>query len=148
MAVLHRPVDTGNTSPRIVLADDNPAMLDMVFRVLEPEFRIVGTVGNGRDLIRAATELQPDVLIVDISMPSLNGLEAARQLTGEDSGARIVILTVHEEREFVEESLVAGALGYVVKPRLATDLPVAVREALMGRTFVSPMRPSSQVGSD
>lgn len=148
MAVLHRPVDTGNTSPRIVLADDNPAMLDMVFRVLEPEFRIVGTVGNGRDLIRAATELQPDVLIVDISMPSLNGLEAARQLTGEHTTARIVILTVHEEREFVEESLVAGALGYVVKPRLATDLPVAVREALMGRTFVSPMRPPSQVGSD
>jgi len=148
MAVFHQPVGTGNTSPRIVLADDNPAMLDMVSQVLEPEFHIVGTVGNGRDLIQAATELQPDVLIVDISMPILNGIEVARQLTSEHSNARIVILTVHEEREFVEESLVAGAVGYVVKPRLATDLPLAVREALMGRTFVSPMRPPSQVGSD
>lgn len=129
-----------------MLADDNPAMLEIVVRVLEPEFHIVGTVGNGRDLIRAAAELQPDVLIVDISMPSLDGLEAARLLTDEHRDAKIVILTVHEEREFVEESFVAGAMGYVVKPRLATDLPVAVREALMGRTFVSPMRPPSQVG--
>ncbi|BFU96484.1 MAG: Two component transcriptional regulator, LuxR family (fragment) [Nitrospira sp.] len=147
MASFHQPADPGKTSPRIVLADDNPAMLDMVLRVLEPEFHIVGTVGNGRDLIQAAAELQPDVLIVDISMPSLNGLEAARLLTGEHTGAKIVILTVHEEPEFVEESFVAGAMGYVVKPRLATDLPVAVREALMGRTFVSPMQPPSEVGS-
>lgn len=148
MALLPQHANTENTSPRIVLAEDNPAMLDMVSRVLEPEFQIVGTVDNGRDLIQAAAELHPDVLIVDISMPTLNGLEAARQLAGERTAAKIVILTVHEEREFVEESLVAGAVGYVVKPRLATDLPVAVREALMGRTFVSPMRPSSQVGSD
>jgi len=147
MAAHHQRTDTGNTSPRIILADDNPAMLDMVFRVLEPEFHIVGTVGNGRDLIQAAAELRPDVLILDISMPLLNGLEAARQLTGERTNARIVVLTVHEEREFVEESFVAGALGYVVKPRLATDLPIAVREALRGHTFVSPMRPSSRDGS-
>lgn len=123
---------------RVLVADDNPAMVEATLHILEPEFNVVGTVGNGRDLLQLAAELQPDVLILDISMPILNGLEAARLLKQEGSNARIVFLTIHEDREFVEESLFAGAMGYVVKPRLATDLPIAVREALRGRTFVSP----------
>jgi len=126
---------------RVLLAEDNPAMLEATLRILEPEFHIVGTVGNGRDLLQVAAELQPDVLVLDISMPLLNGLEAARLLKREGSNARIVFLTIHEDREFVEESLFAGAMGYVVKPRLVVDLPIAVREALMGRTFVSPNLP-------
>jgi len=123
---------------RVLLADDNPAMLEATLRILEPEFTIVGTVGNGRDLLQVAAELQPDILVLDISMPLLSGLEAARLLKREGSNARIVFLTIHEDREFAEESFFVGAMGYVVKPRLAVDLPIAVREALLGRTFVSP----------
>jgi len=132
---------------RVLLADDNPAMLEATLRILEPEFTIVGTVANGQDLLQVAAELQPDVLVLDISMPLLNGLEAARLLKREGSNARIVFLTIHEDREFVEESFFVGAMGYVVKPRLAIDLPIAVREALMGRTFVSPSLPPPSCSS-
>jgi DNA-binding NarL/FixJ family response regulator len=128
---------------RVLLADDSPSMLDEACHILEHEFQIVGTVENGEDLLHAAEKLQPDVVILDISMPILNGLEAARQLKREGSRARIVFLTVHEDWEFVEESFVAGAVGYVIKPRLATDLVVAIRQAAMGKTFVSPAIVSS-----
>jgi DNA-binding NarL/FixJ family response regulator len=123
---------------RVLLADDSPSMLCEACHILEHEFQIVGTVENGEELIHAAEKLQPDVVILDISMPILNGLEAARQLKREGSKARIVFLTVHEDWEFVEESFSAGAVGYVVKPRLASDLLVAIRQAAMGKTFVSP----------
>ena len=129
---------TGNAPVRVLLADDSPPMLYEAQHILEPEFLVVETVENGEDVLRAAAKLDPDVVILDISMPILDGLEAARQLKREGSKARIVFLTVHEDLQFVEESFAAGATGYVIKPRLATDLPVAIREALMGRTFVSP----------
>lgn len=125
-------------SVRVLLADDNPAMLEEAARILTPEFHVVGTVGNGEDLLQAVRELQPHVLILDISMPRLNGLDAARLLNKSGSSVRIVFLTVHEDQEFVEESLTVGALGYVVKPRLTPDLPIAIKEALLGRTFISP----------
>jgi DNA-binding NarL/FixJ family response regulator len=139
MTRYHESSVPGDGRVRVLLADDNPAMLEAARRILEPEFNIVGTVGNGQNLLQVAAELQPDVLVLDISMPLLNGLEAARLLKRDGSSARIVFLTVHEDREFVEESFLVGALGYVVKPHLATDLPIAVREALLGRTFVSPV---------
>ena len=128
----------GDTSVRVLLADDNPSMLQAARRILEPEFQVVGTVNAGEALLEAADALRPDVLILDISMGMLNGLEAARLLIRTGSKGKIVFLTVHQDQEFVEEAFSAGALGYVVKPRLGTDLLLAVREALMGRTFVSP----------
>lgn len=128
----------GDTSVRVLLADDNPSMLQAARRILEPEFQVVGTVNAGEALLEAADALRPDVFILDISMGMLNGLEAARLLTRTGSKAKIIFLTVHQDQEFVEEAFSAGALGYVVKPRLGTDLLLAVREALMGRTFVSP----------
>lgn len=128
----------GDTSVRVLLADDNPSMLQAARRILEPEFQVVGTVNAGEALLEAADALRPDVLILDISMGMLNGLEAARLLTRTGSKAKIIFLTVHQDQEFVEEAFSVGALGYVVKPRLGTDLLLAVREALMGRTFVSP----------
>lgn len=127
-----------DTSVRVLLADDNPSMLQAARRILEPEFQVVGTVNAGEALLEAADALRPDVFILDISMGMLNGLEAARLLTRTGSKAKIIFLTVHQDQEFVEEAFSAGALGYVVKPRLGTDLLLAVREALMGRTFVSP----------
>ena len=123
---------------RVLLADDSPSMLQAARRSLEPEFHIVGTVDNGQALLEAVEELHPDVLILDISMEPLNGLEAARLLVHTGTKAKIVFLTVHKDPEFVEEAFCAGAVGYVVKSRLGTDLLVAVREALMGHTFVSP----------
>lgn len=127
-----------DTSVRVLLADDNPSMLQAARRILEPEFQVVGTVNAGEALLEAADALRPDVFILDISMGMLNGLEAARLLTRTGSKAKIIFLTVHQDQEFVEEAFSVGALGYVVKPRLGTDLLLAVREALMGRTFVSP----------
>ena len=128
----------GDTSVRVLLADDNPSMLQAARRILEPEFQVVGTVHDGQAVLEAADALRPDVLILDISMGMLNGLEAARLLTRTGSKARIIFLTVHQDQEFVEEAFSVGALGYVVKLRLGTDLLLAVREALMGRAFVSP----------
>jgi len=128
----------GSTSVRVLLADDNPSMLQAARRILEPEFQVVGTVKDGEALLEAADALRPDVLIIDICMGMLNGLEAARLLTRTGSKAKIVFLTVHQDPEFMEEAFSVGALGYVVKPRLGTDLLPAVREALAGRAFVSP----------
>jgi DNA-binding NarL/FixJ family response regulator len=122
----------------VLLADDSPSMLQAARRILEPEFEVVGTVDDGEAVLEATKSLNPDVLILDISMGVMNGLEAARLLRRIGSTAKIVFLTVHNDQDFVEEAFSAGAVGYVIKPRLGTDLPVAVREALMGHTFVSP----------
>ena len=123
---------------RVLLADDSPSMLQEARRILEPEFHVVGTVDDGEAVLEATQTLKPDVLILDISMGVMNGLEAARLLTRIGSNAKIVFLTVHNDQDFVEEAFSAGAVGYVIKPRLGTDLPIAVREALMGHTFISP----------
>jgi DNA-binding NarL/FixJ family response regulator len=128
----------GHTLVRVLLADDSPPMLQAARRILEPEFQIVGTVDDGQDVLEATESLKPDVLILDISMRVMSGLEAARLLTRIGSKAKIVFLTVHQDQEFVEEAFSAGALGYVVKPRLGSDLLVAVRKAMIGHTFVSP----------
>ena len=128
----------GRTVVRILLADDSPSMLQAARLILEPEFQIVGTVHDGEAVVEAMQSLEPDVLILDISMGLMNGLEAARLLIRTGSKAKIVFLTVHKDQEFVEEAFSAGAMGYVIKPRLGTDLLIAVREALMGHTFVSP----------
>jgi DNA-binding NarL/FixJ family response regulator len=128
----------GQVFVRILLADDSPSMLQAARRILEPEFEIVGTVEDAQAVLEAAKSLKPDVLILDISMGTLSGLEAARLVTNLGSKAKIVFLTVHKDPEFVEEAFSAGAVGYVVKARLGTDLLVAVREALIGHTFVSP----------
>src|SRR6187551_2826182 len=127
-----------HTFVRILMADDSPSMLQAARRILEPEFEVVGTVDDGEAVLQAAQRLHPDIVILDISMGTLSGLEAARLLTSIGSKAKIVFLTVHKDPEFVEEAFSAGALGYVVKLRLGTDLLVAVREALVGHTFVSP----------
>jgi DNA-binding NarL/FixJ family response regulator len=123
---------------RVLLADDHQDFLAVATRLLEPEFDVVKTVGNGRAVLDEAARLQPDVLVLDISMPVLNGIEAARRLKAAGCGAKIVFLTVHGDADYVRAALGAGAHGYVVKCRLASDLLPALREALAGRSFVSP----------
>ncbi len=122
----------------MLLADDHTAMLDRVRRLLEKDYEVVGAVRDGQAALDAVEELDPDVLVLDISMPVLSGIEAATRLKQAGSKAKIVFLTVHDDPDFVREALAAGALGYVVKPRLASDLPMAVKEAIAGRSFVSP----------
>ena len=116
-------------------------MLQTVVLILRDEFNVVGTAENGVRAVELATRLSPDVLVLDISMPVENGIEAACQLKTLGSSARVIFLTVHRDPEFVEAALSAGALGYVLKPSLATDLIPAIWAALHGDTFISPSMP-------
>jgi DNA-binding NarL/FixJ family response regulator len=119
------------------LADDHQAILARVRRQLGEEFEIVGTVANGADAVDAVSHLDPDVLVIDISMPVLNGLEAAERLRTARCRTKIVFLTIHDDPDFIAAALSAGVSGYVTKNRLSTDLIPAIREALLGHTFVS-----------
>jgi DNA-binding NarL/FixJ family response regulator len=123
---------------RLLLADDHKNFLAVATRLLETAFEVVTTVGDGQSVIDEAARLAPDVLVLDISMPGLSGIEAARRLKAAGSRAKIVFLTTHQDPDCVRDALAAGALGYVVKSRLASDLLPALREALAGRSFVSP----------
>ena len=123
---------------RILLADDHKEIRDRAVRLLEPEFEVVGAVADGNALVRLSAQLKPDICIIDISMPYLNGIEAAIKLRENGSEARIVFLTVNEDSDFVRAALKTGALGYVVKSRMATDLCVAINGAIRGDLFVSP----------
>jgi len=123
---------------RVLLADDHGDVLDTVARLLVPEFDVVGAVTDGYGLLSAAERLKPDVVIVDISMPILNGIEAVRRLMESGSQAQVVFLTVHESSDYVRAALATGALGYVVKPRMGVDLNVAIKEVHGGRSYLSP----------
>jgi len=118
---------------RVLLADDHEAMLDRVARLLATEFGVVGTVTDGQQALDAAMALKPDVLVLDISMPVMNGIETARRLKEAGSETRIVFLTVHDDPDFAREALEAGALGYVIKQRIASDLVAAIKKAHAGR---------------
>jgi DNA-binding NarL/FixJ family response regulator len=113
-------------------------MIERVKTLLQGDFEIVGTVGSGLDLISEAGKLQPDIIVLDISMPGLTGIEAAHKLRQAESRAKLVFLSVHERVEFVHACLAEGALGYVVKSRIAIDLVPAIVDALAGRRFISP----------
>jgi DNA-binding NarL/FixJ family response regulator len=122
---------------RILLADDHKGMRDRVVRLLEHEFEMLEPVKDGRALLDAASILKPDVCLLDISMPVISGIEAATQLKESGSTTKIIFLTIHEDPDFLVAALKAGASGYVVKPRMASDLSAAIKEALAGRTFIS-----------
>jgi len=122
----------------VLLADDHPAMLALTATALAEEYLVVGRVGDGHELLADAERLHPDVIVLDISMPGLNGIEAARRLRSSHNPARLVFLTVHEDRDFARAALDAGGLGYVVKTRLVSDLLPAIRAALADRRFISP----------
>lgn len=121
----------------MLLVDDNQAMLARAEAVLEVACAVVGEAHDGEAAIAAAAALRPDVIVLDISMPEMSGLEVAARLRLAGSTAEIVFLTVHDDAEFVEAAQAAGGIGYVVKARLASDLLQAVREAREHRPFVS-----------
>lgn len=122
---------------RVLIADDHQELLDRVATILAREFTVVGTVTDGAQLVAAQATLNPDVMIVDLCMPRMNGLEAATCIRRAGSRAPIVILTAYCEPEGVEAAVAAGALGYVIKESLCHDLLPAIRAALAGRLFVS-----------
>ena len=125
---------------RILLADDHKDIREKVMQQLDPEFEVVGAVEDGNALLKAASQMKPDVCVVDISMPIMSGIEAATQMKASGSRVKIVFLTVHEDPDFLQAALDAGALGYVIKSRVVTDLSPAIRAALADRLFVSPCR--------
>jgi DNA-binding NarL/FixJ family response regulator len=127
---------------RVVLADDHPEVIAKIRGILGREFEIVLVAENGDQAVSAVLELDPDVIVTDISMPFLNGLQAARRIQKVNSRVKIVFLTIHEDQDFVAAALSAGATGYVTKRRLSTDLVFAIRQALKGRSFVSNSLPT------
>jgi DNA-binding NarL/FixJ family response regulator len=121
----------------VVLADDHQSVIARVRGALGEEFEVIGAAENGNQAVDTVLRLDADVLVIDISMPVLNGLEAAKRLQAANCRARIVFLTIHEDVDFVSAAFSAGASAYVIKSRLATDLVPAIHEALVGKTFVS-----------
>ena len=127
------------TRTRVLLADDHTIVAEGLASLLEPEYELVGRVQNGRDLLRAADELDPDVIVTDISMPLLNGIEALRQLKKTKPDVRVVFLTVHADVTYVTEAFRAGARGYVLKQSAAEELRSAIRTVHEGGTYVTPL---------
>ena len=129
------------THRRILIAEDNREMRNTILHLVENDYEVVGTVGDGRALIDAAAELEPEIGVFDISMPIVNGIEAAIQIRKQGSQMKIVFLTVNEDTDFIDAAFDAGASGYVVKRQMASDLLTAIHEALEGRTFISSCCP-------
>ncbi len=125
--------------PRVLIADDHPMMLDGLRKLLEPDCEVVAAVRDGRALLAAAERLRPDLVITDISMPIVDGLEATRHLHKTLPGARVLILSVHADPSWVREAFEAGACGYLTKTSAPEEIGTAVREVLQGRFYVSPV---------
>jgi len=125
--------------PRVLLADDHKIMIEGLKDLLKGEFEIVGSVEDGRALVEQASTLYPDVIVADISMPQLNGIEAARQIKKTDNNIKIVFLTMHPDATYAANAFEAGASGFVLKHSASSELITAIHEAIKGRTYVTPL---------
>jgi len=125
--------------PRVLLADDHKIMIEGLKDLLKGEFEIVGSVEDGRALVEQASTLYPDVIVADISMPQLNGIEAARQIKKTDNNIKIVFLTMHPDATYAANAFEAGASGFVLKHSASSELIRAIHEAIKGRTYVTPL---------
>jgi DNA-binding NarL/FixJ family response regulator len=133
--------------PRVLLADDHRLLREAFAQLLEPGCDVVGAVGDGRALLAAAQELRPDIVVLDIAMPLLNGLDAARQLKGRMPEVRLIFLTVSEDPDLAAEAFRAGASGYLLKNSAASELFTAIQEVDQGRSYVTPLATRGLVGS-
>jgi len=122
---------------RVLLADDHTLVMEGLKALLGPHVDLVGTVANGLDLIAAAVRLQPDVVILDISMPGMNGIEAARRLLAGPSGPKLIFLTMHGEPSYVREAMRLGAHGYLLKSSAISELVEAIRTVLRGQRYIA-----------
>jgi DNA-binding NarL/FixJ family response regulator len=133
--------------PRILLADDHTLLLDAFKALLESEFDVVGAVTDGRALLAECARFNPDVVVLDIAMPLLNGLDAGRQIKSERRAVKLIYLTMNPEPRLAAEAFRLGASGYVLKSSAATELKQAIREALKGRSYITPLITEEVVGS-
>jgi DNA-binding NarL/FixJ family response regulator len=124
--------------PRVLLADDHRIVAEGLRGLLEPEFEVVAVVEDGKALLEAARSLQPEVVVADITMPLINGIEVTSRLAKEQPGVKVVILTMHREEAYARRALEAGAAGYVLKIAAPGELILAIRAALSGKVFVTP----------
>lgn len=125
--------------PRILLADDHALVLEGFRRILEGHYELVGTVGDGLALLEAAKTMQPDIVILDVSMPLLNGIDAAAQLKKICPKAKIIIVTMHANTEYVRSAFEAGASAYVLKRSAVDELEQAIRAVLEGHSYITPL---------
>src|SRR6516225_5249210 len=133
--------------PRVLLADDHCVVAEGLRGLLQPHFDVVGIVSDGRELLAAAKDLDPDVVVLDISMPSLNGIDAARQLRATKSRAKVVFLTMHREVTYAARALEVGASGFVLKHSAASELVTAILAALQGGTYITPQIAGELLGT-
>ncbi len=132
---------------RVILADDHTLLLEAFEKLLEPDFTVVGAVSDGRALLSAAAELKPDVIVLDIAMPFLNGLDAARQLKKTMPKVKLVFLIMNKDPNVANEAFRAGASGYLLKTSAASELSKAIKAALCGRSYVTPVITQGMVES-
>jgi DNA-binding NarL/FixJ family response regulator len=125
--------------PRVLLADDHTLILGAFEKLLAPECEIVGQVADGRALVTAADTLKPDVIVLDIAMPLLNGLEAGRQIKQKLRNVKLVFLTMNEDADLAAEAFRSGASGYLLKRSAASELSTAIREVMQGRSYITPL---------
>ena len=125
--------------PRILIADDHTLVAEACKRLLDSEYDVVGTVTDGRSLVSAAVELRPHLIIVDVSMPLLNGLDAGQQIKELLPSVKLLFLTMNHDADLAAEAFRRGASGYLLKTCAASELTIAVREILRGKSYLSPM---------
>ena len=131
--------------PRVLLADDHRLLREAFIKLLEPTCDVVGAVGDGRALLEAAPGLRPDIVVLDVSMPSLNGLDAARQLKRLMPAVKVIFLTVNEDPDLASEAFRAGASGFVLKASAASELLQAIQDVFEGRSYVTPLATQGMV---
>jgi len=127
------------TRPRVLLADDHRLLRETFAQVLEPECEVVGAVADGRAVLTEAVRLQPDIVVLDIAMPLLNGLDAARQLRQIMPEAKVIFLTMNEDPDIAAEAFRVGASGFLLKNSAASELLQAIREVARGRSYITPL---------
>lgn len=132
---------------RILLADDHTMLVEAIASLLEPEFEVAGVFPDGRALLEAACELNPDLVVMDISMPMLNGLDTGRRLRELRPAVKLIYLTMNDDPDLAAEAFRLGASGYVLKTCSSSELIQAIREALRGRCYVTPLVTKGMVGS-
>ena len=125
--------------PRILLADDHRMIAEGLRNLIEPEFELVGIVEDGHALLAAADKLRPDVIVTDITMPQMNGIEALRQIRKTDLDIKFIFLTMHPDVKYAVNAFEAGALGYVLKHSAPSELSAAIRSALKGKIYVTSL---------
>jgi len=135
---MNLPLSKESGLPQIVLVDDHPAVLRQTVQLLSARFQIVAALPDGRELLTLAADKRIDLIVLDITLPGLSGIELAARLKNAGFAGKIVFLTVHADPDYAREALEVGASGYVVKPRLASDLVPALTAALGGDIFISP----------